>query len=119
MTALTSRPSDRKSEAAGGTGPVGAVLVVARGPDVGRRWSLGTDGQVVLGRDPGCDVLLSHLSVSRRHAEIRGVGDGWELRDLGSLVGSYLNGVPVDTAVLRDGDEIVLGVFRLVVSVPG
>lgn len=124
MTALTTRTPSQTAVGCSGPNPAGgaatgAVLVVRRGPDVGRRWLLDASGITVVGREAGCDVRLAHLSVSRRHAEIRAVGGGWELRDLGSLVGSYVNGAPVDRAVLRDGDEIALGVFRLAISAPG
>ncbi|MCU1651393.1 MAG: hypothetical protein JWQ60_2542, partial [Pseudonocardia sp.] len=39
--------------------------------------------------------------------------DGFTLADTGSLNGSYLNGQPIDTAVLKHGDDVAIGVFRL------
>lgn len=96
------------------TGSRVASLVVTRGPDPGQRWALRADRAMALGRHPDCDVVLAHLSVSRKHAEIRSAAGGFALADTGSLVGTYLNGVPVDSVPLADGDEIAIGVFRLV-----
>jgi pSer/pThr/pTyr-binding forkhead associated (FHA) protein len=41
------------------------------------------------------------------------------LADLGSLNGSYLNAEPVHSAVLADGDEVAIGVYRLTCHLPG
>lgn len=96
--------------------PVGmeAVLEIRRGPDAGQRFVLEPGTDLVLGRDSRCDIVLSNVTVSRRHAEIRTHPEGFEVRDVGSLNGTYRNGQPVDTAVLRHGDELAIGVFRLV-----
>jgi pSer/pThr/pTyr-binding forkhead associated (FHA) protein len=51
--------------------------------------------------------------VSRRHAEIRRTADGYELVDVGSLNGTYLNRERVDQGPLRDGDLIQVGKFKL------
>jgi len=90
-----------------------AVLEIRRGPDSGQQFVLNPESVTVLGRDPRCDAVLSNVTVSRRHAEIRPGQDGFVLVDTGSLNGSYLNGQPVDTAVLKPGDELAIGVFRL------
>ena len=96
--------------------PVGAaaVLEIRRGPDAGHRFVLEPGVVQVLGRDSRCDFVLPNVTVSRRHAEIRTLPQGFEVRDVGSLNGTYRNGQPVDTAVLRPGDELAIGVFRLV-----
>ena len=90
-----------------------AALHIRRGPDTGHRFSLPIDTTSTLGRHPSCDIVLSNVTVSRRHTEIRPNPDGFTLIDVGSLNGTYLNGQPVDTAVLAHGDEIAIGVFRL------
>ncbi|NJP10434.1 MAG: PrsW family intramembrane metalloprotease [Leptolyngbyaceae cyanobacterium RU_5_1] len=76
---------------------------------------------VVLGRDPRCQVVLNpsvYRSVSRRHAEITPVlgfesPDGmrfWQIRDLGSSNGTFLNGKRLgECQVLRIGDRVMLG----------
>jgi pSer/pThr/pTyr-binding forkhead associated (FHA) protein len=74
---------------------------------------LATDRVTVLGRHPDCDVVLAHVTVSRRHVEIRPVEDGLVLADLGSFNGTYRNSQPVDSAVLADGDDLAIGIFRV------
>jgi len=89
------------------------VLEIRRGPDAGRRFALATDTVTLLGRHPGCDIMLSDVTVSRRHAEIGPTQHGFVLTNTGSLNGTYLNGTLVDTAPLAHGDEIQIGIFRL------
>ena len=69
--------------------------------------------RVRIGRDPDNDLVLEDLQVSRRHAELLGTGERWELRDLGSHNGTYVNGRPVTTAELSPGDVIGIGAHVL------
>ncbi len=70
---------------------------------------------VVLGREVGADVRVNDLKVARRHATIessvdRATGEkSYILRDLGSRVGTLLNGEPVDEDALQHGDKITIG----------
>ena len=82
----------------------------------GRTYRRNLAGTVVLGRDPGCDVLLDDLGTSRRHARIRPDGDGFVVEDLGSKNGTLVNQAGCVSAKLRDGDEITLGTVRVVFS---
>lgn len=66
---------------------------------------------VVLGRDPSCDLCLPDGSVSRRHAELRRVGDAFEIADLGSTNGTLVNGECVQSKQLQTGDCVKLGSF--------
>jgi hypothetical protein len=91
-----------------------ASLYVRRGPLAGQRFVLGGGAPTVIGRHGDCGIVLSDVTVSRRHAEVRPEASGFVLADLGSLNGSYVNRKPVDTVLLVDGDEVALGVFRLV-----
>lgn len=72
----------------------------------------------VVGRGSACDLVLSDLTVSRVHAELRREGDnGWMLVDLGSLNGTRLNGWRlVGPARVRSGDEISFGDCGFLVS---
>ncbi|GAA2265115.1 DUF1707 and FHA domain-containing protein [Nonomuraea roseoviolacea subsp. roseoviolacea] len=65
----------------------------------------------VVGRGAACDLVLSDLTVSRVHAELRREADGgWMLVDLGSLNGTRLNGWRlVGPARVKSGDEISFG----------
>ncbi len=66
-----------------------------------------------LGRSPDCTVVLSgaHLDVvSALHAELRHGSTGWQLKDLGSRNGTFLNGYRLTgEARVRAGDVIGLG----------
>lgn len=97
-----------------GGSPAAPVLVVARGPQAGRQITL-SRSPVQLGRSSGCHVVLDDVTVSRQHAEITRDDDQYVVTDLGSLNGTYVNRSPVErTAVLKDGDELWIGIFRLV-----
>ena len=70
-------------------------------------------GTVVLGRSRECDCVVSETTVSRRHAILRRTSSGWELSDLGSSNGTFVNGARVTGAVLvKAGDDVWLGSAR-------
>ena len=90
-----------------------ATLIVLQGPDKGKTLKA-DDDRVLIGR--GSDqVPLSDQSVSRRHAELRRADGLWELTDLNSANGTYVNGVRVQKPTrLKHGDQIRLGSTLLV-----
>jgi FHA domain/zinc-ribbon domain len=90
-----------------------ALLVVARGPSSGSRYLLDTE-IVTAGRQPDSDIFLDDVTVSRRHAEFRRIEDGFAVRDVGSLNGTYVNRDRIEDVLLSDGDEVQIGKFRLV-----
>lgn len=89
-----------------------ALLVVRRGPNAGARFLLDADVTTV-GRHPDADIFLDDVTVSRRHAEFLRTGTNFEVRDLGSLNGTYFDGSRIDSAPLSDGSEVQVGKFRL------
>jgi pSer/pThr/pTyr-binding forkhead associated (FHA) protein len=90
-----------------------ALLIVRRGPNVGARFLLDADVTTV-GRHPEADIFLDDVTVSRRHAEFLRSGTNFEVKDLGSLNGTYLDGTRIlDTVRLGDGAEVQVGKFRL------
>jgi pSer/pThr/pTyr-binding forkhead associated (FHA) protein len=93
--------------------PGTALLVVLRGPNTGARFLL-DDDQVMSGRHPESDIFLDDVTVSRKHAIFVRTKDGFVVRDVGSLNGTYVNRELVDEAVLSTGDEVQIGKFRLV-----
>lgn len=83
-------------------------LICVTGADLGRQFRVGFE-PVVIGRG-GVDVELTTTDVSRRHARIS-IGDqGFQLEDLGSANGTYLNGARITKpAPLRVGDHVQIG----------
>jgi hypothetical protein len=74
----------------------------------GERIVLGPEA-VTIGRLPESTVVLSDPNASRRHAEIRRVGNDVVVVDLNSTNGTRVNGLPIHERALADGDEIVIG----------
>jgi ABC transport system ATP-binding/permease protein len=65
---------------------------------------------VRIGRGPDNDLVIDELVVSRRHAELRALPDGtYEIVDLGSHNGTFLNGRPVDQALVSPRDIVGIG----------
>ena len=93
--------------------PGTALLISTRGAVSGSRYLLDED-EVTVGRDSRADILLDDSTVSRSHAVFRRVGDTFAVYDSGSLNGTYVNRQRVDHQQLRNGDEIMIGKFRLV-----
>jgi pSer/pThr/pTyr-binding forkhead associated (FHA) protein len=76
-----------------------------------------TQPNIVLGRDPGCDIPLFDDTVSTRHAQLTYHHNQWWLEDLSSTNGTILNQTLITMpTVLTAGDEIQCGDTRLVVN---
>jgi pSer/pThr/pTyr-binding forkhead associated (FHA) protein len=103
-------PEERDAIAALPSGS--ALLVVRRGPNAGARFLLDANVTTV-GRHPDADIFLDDVTVSRRHSEFLRDGQQFQIKDLGSLNGTYLNGDRIDIADLREGSEVQVGKFRL------
>ena len=73
-----------------------------------------TKALMILGRDTSCDIVIDDANISRQHAQFSQDAVGtWKIIDLDSTNGTKLNGSKVATALLRDGDQITLGVTAL------
>lgn len=71
------------------------------------------DRPVNLGKSPACDIVLTDEFVSRVHARLVPVADGWRIEDLGSRNGTRINGRETGAALLASGDRIQTGQTRL------
>ncbi len=75
---------------------------------------------VTIGRSSTCDVVLALPMVSSRHAILEPVDDGWQIRDLGSTNGTFVEGRRIGGPVrVSSGDLIGLGSFRLRLAADG
>ena len=88
-------------------------LTVIKGADEGKLFEL-TAEQITVGRDAANTLRLHDTEVSRRHAEFVRTPDGYRLRDLGSVNGSFVNDQPARDVLLRPGDQVQIGQTVLV-----
>jgi pSer/pThr/pTyr-binding forkhead associated (FHA) protein len=112
LAAMEAGVSTEEQEAIAALPSSSAILIVRRGPNVGARFLLDSDVTTV-GRHPDADIFLDDVTVSRRHAEFVRMGTAFQVRDLGSLNGTYFDGVRIESALLTDGAEVQVGKFRL------
>ena len=79
-------------------------------------------GPLLIGRGHACDLVLTHETVSRRHAELLREGGRWMLRDLSSTNGTWDGAWRVGETEIDAGSELrfgrVLVRFRLVGPAP-
>jgi predicted component of type VI protein secretion system len=69
-----------------------------------------------VGRDPRADVVLTHPSVSRRHAVLERTTHGWMVADQNSGNGTWIDGQRVIRALLRPGQTVRFGALTFTVS---
>jgi pSer/pThr/pTyr-binding forkhead associated (FHA) protein/tetratricopeptide (TPR) repeat protein len=86
-----------------------AFLFVERGPGAGQLLEV-KQGNVVIGRASVADLRLQHPSISRRHAQVRRVGEQFFVKDLGSQNGTFVNKERISGEVaIKPGDTLALG----------
>jgi pSer/pThr/pTyr-binding forkhead associated (FHA) protein len=62
-----------------------------------------------IGRATGADFIVDAGMVSRVHCRLTATSDAVEVADLDSTNGTYVNGLRVEHASLKDGDELGIG----------
>jgi pSer/pThr/pTyr-binding forkhead associated (FHA) protein len=66
--------------------------------------------EIILGRDPACDLPLKDDRISMRHCRVTYYRNHWWIEDLGSTNGTYLNNSMITTStILMNGDNLRLG----------
>ncbi|MBL0210170.1 MAG: FHA domain-containing protein [Holophagaceae bacterium] len=70
--------------------------------------------QVLIGRDPACDLVLQGIGASRRHAVIQRTATGWLVVDQGGANGTLVQGQRIASHELRNGDTLQMGNSSLV-----
>lgn len=84
-------------------------LIVRAGPNPGKIYPI-MRSEITIGRDPNSDILINDAEISRRHAVIKLVPEGYTIEDLGSTNGTIINGQRIiGPHLLRAGEMINLG----------
>jgi len=93
-----------------GVDRVSKALRVVQGKDRGRQYEL-ADGEILVGRDQSCQIVIDDDSVSRRHARVLLENDTCVIEDLHSRNGTYVNGQKIDGRVtLKNRDRVEIGI---------
>jgi len=94
------------------------VLIYPPGAELGKRYELGSNEEVIIGRGADCTIQVDRDSVSRKHAKVVRDGAQWLVTDLGSTNGSYVNDGQISSCTLRDGDLLKIGnaIFKFLVG---
>ncbi len=85
-----------------------AELIVINGPLAGTRFPL-REGEVLIGRAPNAQLVLSEADIGWRHCHIRKQGGRFVASDLRSSLGTYVNGIRSSERWLEDRDQIGIG----------
>jgi hypothetical protein len=113
MTFPLEEPSSEHALALDELGITGPALVVRSGGGRAGETFHPMGDRTTIGRSPDCDVFLDDVTVSRKHAVLVDTGGSFQVEDLGSLNGTFLNRKRIEKAPLADGDELQVGKYRL------
>jgi pSer/pThr/pTyr-binding forkhead associated (FHA) protein len=100
--------TDNSKKPEGNEGP---RLVGITGAYRGNEYFIDKD-EFVIGRASDCDLMVNENTISGRHAKINKVGDHFEISDLKSTNGTYVNGVRIDRKPIRTDDKIKIDVIE-------
>jgi len=82
------------------------ILIIQDENQPAQHWSMSKDS-MILGRGEECDIVLAERQVSRHHIRIYKEGDLYQIQDLESKNGTWVNGQQLKgTRELQDGDEV-------------
>ena len=87
---------------------------VAKTPE-GGQFTIDVDA-LVIGRDPGANIVVADPEVSAFHCELRAVGEGLLVKDLGSTNGTYLGPVRVREAIVSTPSELTVGRSKIFIE---
>ena len=86
------------------------TIAVEKGPKELRGVQIAVHGPVIVGRNPGADIVIGASYVSGRHARFTLMGQNLFIEDLGSTNGTYVNGQRIREAIaLRNKDVVTIG----------
>jgi len=93
-----------------------SLLIYDAQRNLASRVSLSGDAMTI-GREPSCEIPLSDINISRKHARIEPMGRFYVVRDLKSTNGTWVNENPIKMHLLKHEDIVRIGNYRLVVEV--
>ncbi|MCA9269610.1 MAG: FHA domain-containing protein, partial [Planctomycetales bacterium] len=83
-----------------------ANVTIINGANVGRSFEL-SDRELVVGREPTCEIVMPVRTVSRRHARFGRDSGGYYVEDLGSVNGTFINGQPLSGRIRLEHQDRV------------
>ena len=89
-----------------------AYMEIIRLEDTNEVIDLGEEAMLI-GRSPKCEIQLRVKNVSRRHARVFFRNEEYHIEDLGSINGTYVNGIRVERCILRNHDQVEIGGVRV------
>ena len=90
-----------------------ASLIVSSPRYNGTEFAIPDQGVLTIGRDFTTNIPLESRMVSRTHAEVRSVGQSFVFKDLGSKLGTLVNGARAESKILQDGDVLTIGLAQI------
>jgi hypothetical protein len=77
-----------------------------------QKYELGEE-EIIIGRLPECDIQLAANNVSRRHARLMFRNEEYQIEDLNSTNGIYVNGIRIEKCILRNHDLLDIGGVKI------
>lgn len=95
------------------------LILIAKNDTIETLYELSL-AQIIIGREPGCDLSINNETVSAHHARINFNQNKWWLEDLQSTNGTFVNDERISTpVVILNGDEVRCGQVTILVEFPG
>ncbi len=87
-------------------------LIILEGPDAGAKFSFDS-GRLLIGRGDECQIRINQGSISRHHAALTFMGDCWQIEDLNSQNGVFIDGVQISRQRLTVSTRLRLGTINV------
>ena len=70
--------------------------------------------EVCVGRDEACEVHIDNLGISRRHCQFENTAGVYQVRDLNSSNGTFVNGKKITQHSLQNNDQVLIGKYTMI-----
>jgi len=81
-------------------------LIIVAGKNIGKLYNLSDHTEFIAGRSQECEIWIEDQTISRKHFKIIKNDNVYEVQDLKSTNGTYVNSKRVNSTVLKAGDKI-------------